>query len=137
MVEIAQVQEEFAEASQIFSIFTPSQFGLDGQEPVDVLSVFFLFVAARCSTVDFLDNLLEGLKETPQNVRSRLLAAFRVMEPEARMLIDEVWWREAERKEPNWPSCLAVFEKAVSLALASGKHLLSCDSSRSWSRYHS
>jgi len=117
LVEIAQIQEEFTAASQMFSIFTPSQFGLEGQDTVDVLSVFFLFVAARCSTVEFLDILLEGLKEIPPNVRSRLLAAFQVMEPEARMLIDQVWWREAERKEPNWPSCIAVFEKAVSLAL--------------------
>ena len=88
-------------------------------DAANYFSFLFSFVVARrpIYTV-FLSDLIDALDELPPRIRSLLLADFKEYSTDPRLLIDGVWFAEANLKNPNWDRCLQVFDKVIEKALA-------------------
>lgn len=130
LVEIAEILKEPGEITEAFLSFEASCWVLDTEGAFDPVTNLFSFVVPRCSGVRFLDELLEGLKKTPDAVRRRMLSAFKTMDTNAQVLIDKVWLREADREKPNWPACIKVFKKTIELATQWGVFTLAIAATR-------
>lgn len=83
----------------------------------DPIPFFFCFIIPRCSSISFLNELLDALEKTPNAIRRRMLSAFKIMEVEAILLLDAVWLKVADSDEKDWKSCLEVFEKTKKFAM--------------------
>ncbi len=84
-------------------------------------SFLFSFVVARRPIyAPFLSDLIDALDELPSKTRTLLLADFEDDTIDSRLLIDGVWWSEANRENPNWNRCLQVFDKVIEKAIAWG-----------------
>jgi tetratricopeptide (TPR) repeat protein len=57
--------------------------------------------------------LIDALDELDPKTRELLLADFEDDNIESRLLIDGVWWAEANLESPNWNKCLQVFDKTI------------------------
>ena len=49
---------------------------------------------------------------------------------DSRLLIDGVWWAEANTENPDWRRCLQIFDKAIEKAIAWGYPHLAAASAR-------
>jgi hypothetical protein len=86
----------------------------------DTVSILGLFVCWRCKTIQFLDELLDGLRAAPPELRGRILRGFASNEAHLRLAFSRTWVAEAERETPDWNGCVRVFEKAYQLGLVWG-----------------
>ena len=82
-------------------------------------SFLFSFVYTRSVIyAPFLNEFIDALDELPPEVRTLLLANFEGDNIELRLLIDRVWWSEANLGNPDWPRCLEVFDKVIEKTVA-------------------
>ena len=82
-------------------------------------SFLFSFIYIRHEiSVAFLNELIDALDELDPKVRTLLLADFEDDGVESRLLIDGVWWTEANLETPNWTRCLAVFDQVIEKSIA-------------------
>lgn len=82
--------------------------------------LFSYVVARRPIYAPFLSDLIDALDELPSKTRTLLLADFEDDTIDSLLLIDGVWWSEANRENPNWNRCLQVFDKVIEKAIAWG-----------------
>ena len=66
----------------------------------------------------FLSDLIDALDELQPGIRRILLADFEDDSVDSRLLIDGVWWAEANLDNPDWNECLQVFDKVIERSLA-------------------
>ena len=77
-------------------------------------SFLFSFIYTRPSIyAPFLSDLIDALDGLQPKTRKLLLADFEDGTIESRLLIDGVWWAEANREKPDWSRCLEVFDKVI------------------------
>ena len=81
---------------------------------LNFFSFLFSFVYARPPIyASFLSDLIDALDELQPEIRTILLADFEDDNVESRLLIDGVWWGEANREKPDWKTCLQIFDKVI------------------------
>ena len=77
-------------------------------------SFLFSFIYMRTYiNAYFLNDLIDALDELQPKTRELLLADFEDDNIESRLLIDGVWWMEANLESPNWTKCLQVFDRVI------------------------
>ena len=82
-------------------------------------SFLFSFVYVRHDiNAAFLNDLIDALDELEPENRTLLLADFEDDSIESRLLIDSVWWTEANLEKPDWARCLEVFDKVIERTIA-------------------
>ena len=82
-------------------------------------SFLFTFIYIRYEmSVAFLNELIDALDELDPKVRTLLLADFEDDGVESRLLIDGVWWTEANLETSNWTRCFEVFDKVIEKSIA-------------------
>ena len=82
-------------------------------------SFLFSFIYIRHEmSVAFLNELIDALDKLDPKVRTLLLADFEDDGVESRLLIDGVWWTEANLETSNWTRCLEVFDKVIEKSIA-------------------
>lgn len=100
-------------------------------DTANYFSFLFSFVVARRPVyASFLSDLIDALDELPSKTRTLLLADFEDDTIDSRLLIDGVWWGEANLENPGWNGCLQVFEKVIEKAIAWGYPHLAAASAR-------
>ena len=100
-------------------------------DTANYFSFLFSFVVARRPIyAPFLNDLIDALDELPPKTRTLLLADFEDDTLDSRLLIDGVWWSEANLENPDWKRCLQVFEKVIGKAIAWGYPHLAAASAR-------
>ena len=92
--------------------------------------LFSFIVARRPIYAPFLSDLIDALDELPPQIRTLLLADFEEDSVDSRLLIDGVWWAEANSENPDWRRCLQIFDKAIEKAVAWGYPHLAAASAR-------
>ena len=115
-----------------------SQFGAESvmqlDEPNlqgDLLPHLFCFVAARCQSFGFLDELIDALDAIEKPLRDRLLSAISIHTQEVGpFLTSKPWTEESNRPHPDWPAGIAVLEKLFERALAWGVPELALEAAR-------
>lgn len=84
-----------------------------------IFSILFSFVYTRSPIyAPFLNDLIDALDELDPKNRTLLLADFEDDSVDARILIDGVWLSEANRENPNWATCLEVFDRVIERTIA-------------------
>lgn len=78
----------------------------------------------------FLSDLIDALDELQPEIRRILLADFEDDSVDCRLLIDGVWWAEANLEKPDWTGCLQVFDKVIEKTLLWGYPHLAAASAR-------
>jgi len=117
LLELSEILEEPGEiTTSTISSLKKLHLFFGAQDTFDPVSLFSGFIIPRCSSFQFLDDLLEGLKEIPAAIRKRILSGFCDVDSGERLMIDLVWLRESERETPRWSECIGVFEKTIKLA---------------------
>ena len=130
LTEIVEITDN-KEAQEIFHRDYMAQFEEQKTDIVsDFSALFSLIVARRPIYTVFLSELIDALDELPPRIRSLLLADFKEDSADSRLLIDSVWWSEANLENPNWDRCLQVFDKVIEKALAWDYPHLAAASSR-------
>ena len=77
-------------------------------------SFLFGFIYVRHDiSVAFLSDLIDALDELDPKDRTLLLVDFEDDGVESRLLIDGVWWTEANLETPDWIKCLEVFDRVI------------------------
>ena len=118
--EIIDITDKDNEVQKIYSSDYIARF----EEQKGVESNYFSFLfsiiyrAPRPTCASFLSDLIEALDELPVRIRTLLLADFEDDTIDSRLLIDGVWWGEANLENPIWRRCLQVFDKVIGKALA-------------------
>ena len=118
--EIINITDKDNEVQKIYSSDYIARF----EEQKGVESNYFSFLfsiiyrAPRPTCASFLSDLIEALDELPVRIRTLLLADFEDDTIDSRLLIDGVWWGEANLENPIWRRCLQVFDKVIGKALA-------------------
>jgi hypothetical protein len=128
--EMAEIQEKLKKLSHVFPSTNMQQWCIGPDGKFDYITALANFLVPRCSQKEFLDELLEGLKNIQDNVRNRILATFKNSETNARLLIDGVWLKEADREDASWLECVKVFEKALKYASSWNASLLAASAIR-------
>jgi hypothetical protein len=117
IVETANLAENFPPLKETFVkagalTNTPGQ-----KQPFDWISVGLMTTLGRPASVQFFEEWLDALEQdAPDAIRARMLAAMRPDAPLIRMFLDAVWFEESKSPTPNWPNCIRVFEKCITLA---------------------
>ena len=130
--EIIDITDNDNEVQKIYYSDYIAQF----EEQKGVESNYFSFLfsiiyrAPRPTCASFLSDLIEAFDELPVRIRTLLLADFKVDSVDSRLLIDGVWWGEANLENPDWNGCLQVFEKVIEKAIAWGYPHLAAASAR-------
>ena len=130
--EIIDITDKDNEVQKIYSSDYIARF----EEQKGVESNYFSFLfsiiyrAPRPTCASFLSDLIEALDELPAKIRTLLLADFEDDTIDSRLLIDGVWWGEANLENPIWRRCLQVFDKVIEKALAWGYPHLAAASAR-------
>lgn len=131
IVETADLMEGFPPLKEAISKAGVAKNEAGQLEPFDTLSVGLLITMARPASVGFLDELLDALTEdAPDAIRERMLAGLRTNETFVRAFIDAVWLEESKASSPNWPDCIRVFEKCITLAQRWNVPELVCSAAR-------
>ena len=84
----------------------------------------------------FLNDLIDVLDELQPKTRELLLADFEDDNIESRLLIDGVWWTEANLESPNWNKCLQVFDRTIEKTVEWGYPHIASASARGKSIIH-
>ncbi|MCP4353180.1 MAG: TIR domain-containing protein [Desulfobacterales bacterium] len=111
--ELYEIDEKFKKSEELSSIL--------GNFPRfrnnwDYYTILFSFIIPRCSSYNYLDELLDSLEKIPADVRNKMLAMFKRVDADAMTLIDGVWMKIVERKGNDWQACIDVFKKTIRLA---------------------
>ncbi len=130
LLEMTNIQEEMAEINELLKHLEKNGRTLSKGENIEFLPFFFVFILPRCNGIAFLDELMEGLKDTPPTFRERVVATFKTMETQAIFLINRVWMREVDSKEHNWAGCISVFQNTMELAIQWGVPALASAAAR-------
>lgn len=100
-------------------------------------SFLFSFVYVRHDiNAAFLNDLIDALDELESENRKLLLADFKDDSIESRLLIDSVWWTEANLEKPDWARCLEVFDKVIERTIAWDYPYIAAASARGKSIIH-
>ena len=94
-------------------------------------SFLFSFIYTRPSIyAPFLSDLIDALDGLQPKTRKLLLADFEDDNIESRLLIDGVWWAEANLESPNWTRCLQVFDRVIEKTIEWGYPHIAAASAR-------
>ena len=83
----------------------------------DPITFFFQMMWLRNTSIAFFDELLDELNHINEDYRDRMLVSFEHNEAYAYILVNKVWLQEADRDDPEWDTCIELFEKAFDLGL--------------------
>ena len=130
--EIIDITDNNNEVQKIYYSHYIAQF--EEQKGIESNYFGFLFSiiyrAPRPINPPFLKELIDALDELPPKIRALLLADFKEDSVDSRLLIDGVWWAEANTENPDWRRCLQIFDKAIERAIAWGYPHLAAASAR-------
>ena len=94
-------------------------------------SFLFSFIYTRPSIyAPFLSDLIDALDGLQPKIRKLLLADFEDENIESRLLIDGVWWAEANLENPNWTRCIQVFDRVIEKTIEWGYPHIAAASAR-------
>ena len=118
--EIIDITDNDNEVQEIYYRNYMAQFEEQETGTSNYFSILFSFIYRAPRPIDppFLNELIDALDELPPKIRTLLLADFKDDSIDSRLLIDGVWWAEANRENPDWRGCLQVFDKAIEKAIA-------------------
>ena len=86
-------------------------------EPVNVLAILFGINSLRCKTKTDLSELLVELSQLNSELRNELLGAFNLPEGYASAFVNSAYLSEGKTENPDWQSCLSVFNKTMDYAI--------------------
>ncbi|MFM0151973.1 hypothetical protein [Paraburkholderia sediminicola] len=96
----------------------PADLSVDGS-PGDMIAALFMFMQARCDSIDFQDELLSALESADPTARSRMLKAFDIpFVRQNHLFVDRPWLAEAKRETPRWDFAVATLCRMIDLATA-------------------
>ena len=130
--EIIDITDNDNEVQKIYYRNYMAQFEEQETGTSNYFSILFSFIyrAPRPIDLPFFSELIDALDELPQKIRALLLADFKDDSIDSRLLIDGVWWAEANLENPDWKACLQVFDIVIDKALAWGYPHLAAASAR-------
>ncbi len=98
----------------------PADVSVDGREGSgDMIATLFMFMQARCDSIDFQDELLSALESADPAARSRMLKAFDIpFVRQHHLFVDRPWLAEAKRETPRWDLAVATLRRMIELATA-------------------
>ena len=131
--EIINITESNNEAREIYHSSYIAQFEEQKTENSNYFSALLSFCYRAPNPKlypPFLSDLIDALDELPPKIRTLLLADFDDDSVDCRLLIDGVWWAEANLEKPDWTGCLQVFDKAIEKTMAWGYTHLAAASAR-------
>ena len=127
VIEITNSDEDVQDVHGNFM----EQLGEHKTDKSSIFSILFSFVYTRPPIyAPFLSDLIDALDELQPENRTLLLADFEDENIESRLLIDGVWWAEANREKPDWSRCLEVFDKVIEKVIAWGYPHIAAASAR-------
>ena len=100
-------------------------------------SFLFSFIYVR-PNIDaaFLNELIDALDELEPRTRTLLLSEFEDYNIDCRILIENIYLQEAKLENPDWTSCLQVYDKVIERALAWGYSYIAALSARGKALIH-
>ena len=130
--EIIDITDNNNEVQEIYYRNYMAQFEEQKTDKSNYFSMLFSFIycTPRPIYAPFLSDLIDALDELPPKIRTLLLADFEDDSVDSRLLLDGVWWAEANLENPDWKGCLQVFDKVIETALAWGYPHLAAASAR-------
>ena len=130
--EIIDITDNDNEVQEIYYREYMAPFEAQATGTSNYFSILFsvIYNAPRAINPTFLNELIDAVDELPQEVRTLLLADFSDDNVDSRLLIDGVWWAEANSENPDWKRCLQIFDKAIDKAIAWGFPHLAAASAR-------
>ncbi|WP_165186488.1 hypothetical protein [Paraburkholderia dioscoreae] len=98
----------------------PVDLSVGGREGAgDMIAALFMFMQARCDSIDFQDELLSALENADPAARSRMLKAFDIpFVRQNHLFVDRPWLAEAKRETPRWDFAVATLRRMIELATA-------------------
>ena len=85
----------------------------------DALPILFSFFQIRCTSVDYLERLLDALVNVPASLRARMLKATELPYfVDYSFIVESAWSAEIKKETSDWPNVIRVLEKTRSLAKA-------------------
>ncbi len=129
--EMIDIKDREKEAWEIF-YNSMVQLEAGKTDKSNFFSILFSFIYARQSIyAPFLSDLIDELDELNPRILTLLLADFEGDNIiEARLLIDGVWWAEANLESPNWTRCLQVFDRVIEKTIEWGYPNIAAASAR-------
>ncbi|MEX3818631.1 hypothetical protein AB3X93_09720 [Paraburkholderia sp. BR14262] len=96
----------------------PADLSAGGHEGAgDLVAALFMFMQARCDSIDFQDELLSALEHADPTARSRMLKAFDIpFVRQNHLFADRPWLAEANRDGPRWDFAVATLRRMIELA---------------------
>ncbi len=130
--EIIDITSTNKEAQEIYNRTYMVQFEEQKTDKSSYFSTLFSFCYSTPNPIypPFLNDLIDAVDEIPPKIRALLLADFENDSVDCRLLIDGVWWAEANLENPDWTECLHVFDKAIEKTIAWGYPHLTAASAR-------
>ena len=130
--EIIDITDNNNEVQEIYYRNYMAQFEEQETGTSNYFSILFSIIYRAPRPIDppFLGDLIDVLDELPSKIRTLLLADFEDDSVDSRLLIDGVWWAEANSENPDWRRCLQIFDKAIEKAIAWGYPHLAAASAR-------
>ncbi|WP_244827101.1 hypothetical protein [Caballeronia sp. TF1N1] len=97
----------------------PVDLSVEGHEGDDLVATLFMFMQARCNTVDFQHELLTALEQVDPPARNRMLKAFDIpFVRQNQLFVNRPWLAEAERETPRWDFAVTTLRRMIELATA-------------------
>ena len=130
--EIIDIIDNNNEVKEIYYRDYMAQFDEQETGTSNYFSILFSFIYRAPRPIDpsFFSELIDALDVLPTKIRTLLLVDFKDESIDSRLLIDGVWWAEANRENPDWGRCLQVFDKAIEKAVTWGYPHLAAASAR-------
>ena len=118
LTEIIEITDN-KEVQEIFHRDYMAQFEDQKTDTANYFSALFSFIVARRPVyAPFLSELIDALDGLSPKMRTLLLVDYKDDSVDSRLLIDAVWWAEANRENSDWKACLQVFDKVIEKTLA-------------------
>ncbi len=128
--EIIDIMDNTQEIQEIYFNFM-GDLEENQTDKSDIFSILFNFILARQPFyVPFLNDLIDALDELDSKMRALILADFKADSIDSRILIDNVWFAEANLENPDWTRCLQVFDRVIERSLAWGYPHIAAASAR-------
>ena len=83
----------------------------------DMVAILFSFFQMRCTSIDYLERLLNALMAVTGPLRSRMFSASQLpyVAPYG-FLVESAWVGEFKKENPDWPNVIRVLERTKALA---------------------
>ena len=128
--EIIDITDSDKTVQEVYGNFT-GQFAGYQTDTASFFSFLFSLLLMRSPIYPpFLSDLIDALDELQPKIRTLLLADFEDDSVDSRLLIDSVWWSEANLEKPDWTRCLQVFDKVIERTIAWGYPHIAAASAR-------